>query len=350
MTLATKRASLLILALLITAGSLFPSIQNKFTNWDDGEYVTENTLIRDISPASIKGMFVEPVSSNFHPLTIFSFAVEYKFAGLNPFFYHLTNLVIHLLNTGFVFLFIYLLCRNGPVAFLTALLFGIHPLHVESVAWISERKDVLYTFFYLSSLIAYIRYLERANAGAYVLSFLLFILSCLAKSMAVTLPAVLLLIDYYRSGKLTRGNIIAKVHFFAVSAAVSFIAVMTQRAQEVIERTQEVFGSLMNVYVAVKGICFYLWKIIIPVHLSAIYPMPPAVRGGELALDIAVVAALSLAIYFSRKKSRIYIFGGLFFLITILPVLKFIPIGNAIFAADRYTYVPSIGFCQTFPF
>ncbi len=152
---------------------------------------------------NVKTIMTTPIMGNYHPLVIISYAWEYFFFKLNPAPYHIINLVIHLLNCILVFYFILRLSNSIPVAFITGLLFGIHPLHVESVAWISERKDVLYAFFYLISLICYLSYLERRPAYKYYFfSFFFFFLSILSKPMAITLPLILFLLDYFHRQKI----------------------------------------------------------------------------------------------------------------------------------------------------
>lgn len=150
---------ILIVVFFLTLLSFYPSINNGFTNWDDNKYVTEN---KGLAQNKMTDYFLKDkfVASNFHPLTMISLTIDYSFAKLNPKQYHIVNLVFHLLNVILVFAFIYLLTGFWQSASLVALLFGIHPMHVESVAWISERKDVLYTFFYFSSLLTYIYYIK----------------------------------------------------------------------------------------------------------------------------------------------------------------------------------------------
>lgn len=149
--------------LLLTYIAFYPSLKNGFTNWDDNVYIGENALIKSLSGDNIKKMFntENAVSNNYHPVTILSLAIDYKLSGYDPKTYHVTNLLFHLLNTALVFWFIFLLSGNKiVVASIVALFFGIHPMHVESVAWISERKDVLYTFFFMAALICYYKYIH----------------------------------------------------------------------------------------------------------------------------------------------------------------------------------------------
>ena len=206
---SSVRSPLLWLAgvLVLTYIAFFPSIKNGFTNWDDNVYVAENSLITKLSGDHVKQIFntANSVSNNYHPLAILSLALDYKISGYNPKTYHITNLLFHLLNTALVFWFIFLLSgKKVHAATITALFFGIHPMHVESVAWISERKDVLYVFFFMAGLIAYYKYISISGKNKvflYVFVLLLFLLSVLSKAMAVVFPMVLLLIDYYKGRK-----------------------------------------------------------------------------------------------------------------------------------------------------
>lgn len=212
-----KPMHLALIVSLITFFVYIPSLWNGFINWDDDRYVYENAVISSsITLDFIKKTLLSVYYYNYHPLTIFSYAIDYAVWELNPFGYHLTNIILHTLNTFLVFILVSRLMecgflKNPPpslkedntfsliAASMTALLFGIHPIHVESVAWISERKDVLCAFFYLLSLLCYIDYasMESKNRKSYIVSLISFILALMSKPMAVSLPAVLLLLDFY---------------------------------------------------------------------------------------------------------------------------------------------------------
>ena len=200
-----KKIFLIAGILIITFLVYFPSLHNELLKtWDDQAYVTHNDLIKSLSFDNIKRIFREDrgLYANYHPLTTLSLAVNFQFSKLDSPGYHVTNLLFHLLNTLLVFIFIYKLCgRRLEIAAVVSLLFGLNPMHVESVSWISERKDVLYTFFFLLSVIAYQYYLKRNDFKFYFLSILLFLCSLLSKAMAASLPLVLLLIDYFLKRK-----------------------------------------------------------------------------------------------------------------------------------------------------
>ena len=152
---------------VVTFISFYPALKNNFTNWDDDKYVTENKVIRSISPKNIASVFTSFFAGHFQPVTILSFLLEYHLFKLNPFGYHLTNLILHLLNCLLLFWLIFILTGKISIAWITAIFFGIHPLQVESVAWISERKNVLYAFFFLGAMICYFYYLKKDKALKY---------------------------------------------------------------------------------------------------------------------------------------------------------------------------------------
>jgi hypothetical protein len=208
-------AYLILILVGITAICFFPMLKNGFTNWDDELYVINNALLRG---PDLKGIFTQPVVSNYHPLTIISLAINYSISATEPWSYLLLNLVLHLINTILVFKFIHAISdRKTIVAFLTALLFAIHPMHVESVAWISERKDVLYTPFFLLSLLQYWKYLLTEKQKWLWLCFLFFIFSILSKPAAIVLPILLFLLDYWKSRSFNRKQMLEKIPFFLVT-------------------------------------------------------------------------------------------------------------------------------------
>ena len=333
------------LVLMVTLIAYFPTLNNKFTNWDDPVYVTENEGIRNLSGDHLKAIFTEPVSLNYHPLTMFSLAVNYSISEAKPFGYHLTNLMLHLLNTFLVFLFIQGLTKgNWMVAALTALLFGVHPMHVESVSWISERKDVLYAAFYLGALVFYQRYIDKQQWSSYVIVLVLFLLSSLSKAVAVTLPVVLLLMDYYTGRKLSWKWLWEKTPLFILSIIFGITALNIQAEGAIAEF--EVFTIFQRIMFGSYGILMYLEKLFWPMRLSAFYPYPNLDDLGNLPLIFYIapwlVLLLLAAMVWSFKKTKVAIMGGMFFLVTIALVLQIISVGRAIMA-DRYTYLPYIG-------
>src|SRR4030095_2339305 len=181
--------------LLFTGICFFPMLKNHLTNWDDEYYVVQNALLPGPDWA---GIFSKPVVSNYHPITIATLAANYSMTGLDASSYLISNLLLHLINTGLVFYFIWLISgKKLWVAAFSAIVFGIHPMHVESVAWVSERKDLLYTLFFLLSLIQYLYFLNNKSNKNLIYCFIFFALSILSKPAAIILPFILVLLDYW---------------------------------------------------------------------------------------------------------------------------------------------------------
>jgi len=327
----------------ITTLCLCPLLGNGFTNWDDHYYVLNNSLLR--GPDWV-GILTRPVVSNYHPLTVLSLAGNYVISGTNPWSYLLCNLLLHLVNTVLVYWFAYLLSgKQRWVALFTALLFGIHPMHVESVAWVSERKDVLYTLFFLLSLIAYWRYLQSNRAIRYLACFLLFVCSLLSKPAAIVLPLVLLLLDYWKKRPFTRRVVLEKIPFFVVAG---LFAVITLKLQSVTAMTSlDLYPFWVRLFFASYAVMIYLARFFVPYPLSAFHPFPPPDHlGWTIYLSPVVLLALMFLIWHFRRN-RLVVFGSLFFLINIMLVLQLVPIGMAI-VSERYTYVPYIALAFLF--
>lgn len=341
--------------LLITYICFSPALTDKkeFTNWDDPGYVTEQPLVKKLSKENIKTLFKPEtqVMLNYHPLTMISLAVNYHFSKLKAKPYVLTNIFIHLLNTFLVFIFLYLISKKKFwVGTIGSLWFGIHPMHVESIAWVAERKDVLYCFFFLLSCIVYLRYIETKKWIHLVGVFVLFVLSCLSKAMAVPLPLVLLLLDYYYQRKINFKTITEKIPFLLVAVSVGYNAVKIQSMGAIAE--YEVFTTLQRLMFASYGFVMYWVKLFLPVNLSAFYPYPALDENKSLPAFFNLVPFIALIMLFipfwllykkgSKEKLRMYIFGMGFFILMIALVLQFISVGVVIMA-DRYTYLPYIG-------
>ena len=335
-----------LLIIILTFLSFSSSLDNDFTNWDDDRYVTENHLIRDLSWDSAKIIFVTSFQKAYsQSLALLSYSLEYRFFKLNPFIYHLDNVILHILNSLLVFYLILLLSENVSVSFVSALLFGVHPLHVESVAWVSERKDVLSTFFFLLTVICYLKYRVRERVLYYGISLIFFAFALLSKAMVVTLPFILFLCDYLADRKFDRRVFSEKIPFFVLSGIFGVINLFVFKSADAIDSTR-IFSLTKNILIAVRGVIFYLGKTIVPFNLSAIYPYPRTVsiREPEFFFSLILFLILIVLLWYARRYTRKAIFGSLFFFITILPVLKLLPFSGAGSAtSDRYMYIPSIG-------
>ena len=330
----------ILVVLIVAAVALFPMLQNGFTNWDDLLYVTNNKLLHHLSWDGIKAIFSTPLVSNYHPLTVLSLALNYQVSELQPFGYHLTSLIFHLLNTWLVYVFIMKLSfRKHWIALFVALIFAIHPMHVESVAWVSERKDLLYTLFFLLSMIVYLDYIDKGGVKKLLLIGLLFTLSLLSKPAAVVLPVVLLLLDYYRQRKFNTRVILEKIPFLILSVVFGIVAIQIQSQKAL--ASLEVYSFIDRIQFAGFGFLWYLVKFVVPSSLSALHPYPLGTLNVlYMAAPFVSAGLLGYLVFF--RKSRLLTFSILFYLVTIALVLQLLSVGTAV-VAERYTYVPYIG-------
>jgi len=303
--------------------------------------VTENALMTN---PTLHGILTTPYAGNFHPLTMASLVLNYTLSGMNAGSYHWLNLLLHLANTAFVFFFIRKLSGGRLwTSVLTALFFGIHPMHVESVAWISERKDVLYAFFYLIGLLTYLRYLETKGWSWLLCAWIAFVLSCASKPAAVVFPLTLLAIDWFRRRPWRTGVWLEKIPFFAVSVVTGLLTI---KAQVTVGATvaSGIWNLPQRVLFACYGTVMYIVKLFLPFHLSAVYPLPSATAqlGVRFYVAAGILAVAIPAILYVCRRVRPVIFGIAFFFINIALVLQVFTVGAALMA-DRYTYLPYIG-------
>ena len=323
-----------------------PSLSGGFLNWDDPKYIIDNAYIKNFSWAGFKAMFFNYYGGNYHPFTALSNAIEYKMFGLNAKVYHCINLLIHLINALLVFKVIMLLCNEVKVAVLVSLLFGIHPMHVESVAWISERKDVLYTFFYLIAIIKYIRFQEgNGNYKQYFLLILAFFCALLSKSAAVTLPLTLIVIDFYFQKKINFFLIVNKIPLFIFSILFGIIALHSQRVEGSLSDLTSVFFLSDRIFLILYSILFYVVKLFIPIGLSAFHAYPDKVNNllpWYFYFSPLMFGLIFYMVFKLKEFKKILIFGFLFYFFNIILVIQLIPVGLAI-VAERYTYVSYIG-------
>jgi len=328
------------LILLITFIVYRVSLSNGFVNWDDDKYIQNNPLITSID---LKALFSTYVMGNYHPFTMLGYAIEYQFFGLNATGYHVIDLLLHLVNVLLVFYTVFYLSNKTIVALIACLFFGIHPMHVESVAWASELKDLLYSFFFLASYIFYLKYVKDQNKKFYFFSLLLFLCSLLSKGMAVSLPVVLLLTDYFKGRKIIKQTVIEKLPFFLLAIIFGIVAVYAQKSLGATEST--VFQFSQRIIFAGYAFITYLIKLLIPLNLSSYYPYPIKVGGiipAQYYIYLVIVLGLVIYIFYFHRHSKKIIFGTAFFTVTIFFVLQLFPVGDTVMA-DRYCYIPSIG-------
>jgi hypothetical protein len=332
---------------LLTIATHVRGLQGQFVEWDDTSHITQNVFIRTLTLKSIRAMFTEPVAKLYCPLTWLSFAVDYRIWGRDPFGYHFTNLLLHVVNTLLVLVLAYRLVRDRaqhaiPVALLTGALFGVHPLWVESVAWATERKDVLFGFFFLLGLLAHLSRATGGRRSAYWISFGCFIASALAKPAAITFPVVLLLLDAFWARRIAWRE---KIPFFIVAViigAANFVAQASGKGETVAGAEVVPLWARLGLV----GYCslFYVKKFLWPTHLSAIYPTfdelgwtPLTAVGYLLAFTVVTAAVVAL-----RKRAPVLLSSWLFYLITLSPTIGLVPVGIHV-VADRFSYLPLVG-------
>ncbi|HEY2385976.1 MAG TPA: tetratricopeptide repeat protein [Candidatus Binatia bacterium] len=334
----------LALAAVVVA-AYAPALRGQFLEWDDNIYVLRNPYVRGLSWANVRWAFTTFHTGNWIPLTWLSHALDGTLWGLNPVGHHATALLLHVANTVLVFVVWRALTGALWRSAAVAALFGLHPLHVESVAWIAERKDLLSALCWLGALGAYVAYARRPSASRYAVVMLAFAAGLLAKPMGVTLPLVLLLLDWWPLGRWSRGAIVEKAPFAALAAVAATVAVAAQRAEGGIrDRSLVPIGArLAN---AVVSYVRYLELAVWPARLSPWYSHP-ALEGEPLSPGVVVASAAFVvgvtvyAIAGARRRPHIAV-GWAWYVVTLLPVIGIVQVGGQAMA-DRYTYLPLLG-------
>ncbi len=349
-----SRILLVCLALAgITCALYWPVLGNAFVNYDDNTYITENAhVLHGLNWPDLKWAFTTGHTGYAHPVTWLSHQLDYQLYGAWAGGHHLTNLAIHVANTLLLFLLFWRLTRDlWPSAFVAAL-FAVHPLHVESVAWIAERKDVLSGLFFLLTLHAYAAYTTKRQVSHYLLALGLFVLGILSKPMLVTVPGVLLLLDYWPLGRLTlrqgkrdpaiwptiRRLIVEKIPFALVAVGWSILTFALQKEVGAVGQ-QEIALRMAN---AVVSYATYLWTTFWPQHLAVFYPYPTSIPLWTVLVSVALLVLVSV-LCLARWRSSPYLSVGWFwYLGMLLPVIGLIQAGGQAHA-DRYAYLPQIG-------
>jgi tetratricopeptide (TPR) repeat protein len=345
--------NLIALALtLVTLIVYLPVTGHGFLDYDDDEYVTENPIVQNgLTLAGIKWAFTTNWASNWHPLTWISHMADCTLFDLNPGPHHLVNVIFHALNAALVFLlWLRLTNQTWPAAFVAAL-FAWHPLHVESVAWIAERKDVLSTFFALLALISYAKYVQANARRSYWFALLFFFLGLLSKPMLVTLPFVMLLLDFWplnriqasrtATVRLTPQHLVKeKIPFFVLTTASCVVTFLAQHHGQAVATLEDVPVSfrLENATVATA---IYLAKMFWPAPLAVCYPLEP-ISPTAFFFAAGLLATIFTIVWLARDRNPCWLTGWLWFLGMLVPVIGLVQVGSAAMA-DRYTYLPSIG-------
>lgn len=339
---------------LVTFASYWQVKSNALIDFDDPLYVIDNKGIQSaFTLDAFKWAFTTNQAYNWHPLTWFSLMLDYRLFGLEPEGYHLTNLAFHIANTLLLFYVLYLMTGALWRSAFVAALFALHPLHVESVAWVSERKDVLSTFFWLLTMCFYVRYIKRPSIAAYILVFIALALGLMAKQMLVTLPFVLLLLDYWPLNRsFNRQSTIDNRHFslslyekiplFALSLIASLIVLYVQ-SKATLVRGMHQFPIGFRIENALLAYAGYIGKLFYPLNLGILYPYPltnpPMLQVAAAGL---LLLGVTIAVFSFSLNRRWLIVGWLWYLSTLVPVIGLVQVGLQSMA-DRYTYIPLIG-------
>lgn len=340
-----------MMLLLLLVVSIYGQVaSHEFVNYDDGTYITANRDIQEgFSAKSLAWAFTSTYTGNWHPVTWLSHIFDYSVFGENPKGHHLTNAAFHAINTLLLFRLLCLLTGSAWRSAFVAALFAVHPLHVESVAWAAERKDVLSAFFWMLTMLAYVRYVKASSTGSYSLIVVFLSLGLMSKPMVVTLPLVLLAMDLWPLKRLdinqpfvpvVRRLMIEKLPLFALVIVSGLVTFHAQKAGGAVADLDMVHPS-MRIANAAIAYSAYIWKTFWPTGLAVIYPHPinavpilPALLAGLFIVAVTVLVVRSGKPYLTA--------GWAWFLITLLPVIGLVQVGRQAMA-DRYTYIPHIG-------
>src|SRR5713226_9608110 len=355
-----------VLIALVTFAAFLPTLQNQFVNWDDDTNFLGNPHYRGLGWTHLRWMWTTHMG-HYIPLTWMTLGLDYLLWGMNPVGYHLTSLLLHAANAVVFFFVVHrilTLALPSPserghalavAAGFAALVFAIHPLRVESVAWATERRDVLSGLFYLLTILMYLRACEREERGRrwHWLAVATFVCALLSKSMVVNLPVVLLILDVYPLRRLggalgwwsaaARRVYVEKIPFVLLAAAASAIAVMAQLSVHVAASLDHL-STLARLAISAYGVSFYLWKMVVPLNLSPLYELPPTVNpwAAPFILSYGLVLAITAIVLAFRRRVPGLPAAWVAYIVVLVPVLGLFQSGPQI-AADRYTYLAGLG-------
>jgi len=353
-----------LLLTILTLSIYYPVGQFEFINYDDPGYVTQNRWVQSgLNRLSVKRAFTSFELANWHPLTWLSHTLDVTLYGMNPGAHHLTNVQFHILNTLLLFLVLLRMTNRMWKSAVVAALFAIHPLHIESVAWVSERKDVLSAFFFMLTLWCYAAYVERPSLIRYLLVMVMFVLGLMAKPMLVTLPFLLLLLDYWPLDRLRHPDKIVfltpKQHdtcskwllsgylilektplimLSGISSIVTFIAQQEGKAVSPLD-SLPIIVRIANSLVSYVN---YIWKLVFPINLSVLYPYPNVLPLWKTGGSFLILILFSRVVIHNTAKKPYMITGWFWFMGMLVPVIGLVQVGIQSMA-DRYTYLPAIG-------
>lgn len=330
----------LCLVALTTFFVFLPNINNDFLKcWDDHIYVVDNVLIQDLTLSNLQSIFSTYTLGNYHPLTLLLYAVEYSCFQMEPSGYHVVSIVLHVINCLLVCWLIYLMSGSLGVALVTGLLFAIHPLRVESVAWIADQKDLLCAFFFFITLILYLLFRAKKSYWYYWLGLFTLVLSIFSKAVAITLPVLLVVVDYFKGRKFDRTFFLEKIPYFLVAFGSGVLAIVARQSYQY-QLQETAFTFFEKVFMNIHRLVFYyLVRIFAPIRLVSLKPYVT----GHVALPISALVLLIAIVFFiifSLKHTKKIFMGSAFFFITLSPALFVVVLG---YSADRFTYLSSIG-------
>ncbi|MCL4216959.1 MAG: glycosyltransferase family 39 protein, partial [Candidatus Hydrogenedentes bacterium] len=325
---------------------LSPVLTAGFLNWDDTIHLLSNETIRTLSPANLKTIFTSTMEGAYMPVTLLSYAIEHAIAGYSPWIYHTTNLLIHAV-TSVLIVFLGLRLRLPLAgALIAALVFALHPMHVETVAWVSDRKGVLSTCFATASLLCYAGFAEERQKRQYALTGFFLLLALLSKPIAVPIPATYFLVDWLRQRPVSRKMLIENAPFLLLAAAFAVVTVLAEKEIGAMELKSD--GYNPSRFLWFGCVAWYPIKFFLPYKLAPLYvnPLPGEhlFNTTTLYLSAVFVVVALVGAFAATKKSRWLFFASAFYVLTIAPVARFVPLG-AMLVADRYMYLPSLGLC-----
>ncbi|MDM8525127.1 tetratricopeptide repeat protein [Desulfococcaceae bacterium HSG8] len=340
-----KTELLICLFLVISTFAVYWQVRHhEFVAFDDDDYIINNPRVRaGLTPESITWAFTSAYASNWHPLTWLSHMTDIQLYGINPGQHHLTNVLLHIMNSLLLFFVLRRMTGDLWKSGFAAALFALHPLHAESVAWVSERKDLLSTFFWMLTLWSYIRYVESPGMNTGLPVLVCFTLGLMSKPMLVTLPFVLLLLDYWPLNRLSApcSLLLEKIPLFVLSAVSSVITFIVQQGGGAV-KSPEIYPFDLRIANALVSYMNYILKTVWPSELAFLYPYPRTIPGWQIALATLLLILISLLAIRQIKQRPYLIVGWLWYLGTLVPVIGLVQVGLQSMA-DRYTYIPLIG-------
>ncbi|OFX69189.1 MAG: hypothetical protein A2X12_11450 [Bacteroidetes bacterium GWE2_29_8] len=338
-------AFVIIFISIILCIFIFKNILNGEFIWDDKLHVSQNDIIKSFDLNNLFNIFIPTDKYMYHPITILSYMIDYFFSKENTLFYHIHNLVLHILSSIALFFLLKKLLKNRVMSAFAVLIFSIHPMHVESVAWISGRKELLYTLFYIISTIFYLNYVEKKQKISYFISILFFILSVLSKPSAAILFLTLLLIDYYYNNSFKLKYIYNKIPYIIIGLSILIIPFTFEKSVHSISSLTNLYPIYDRVFFPSFILLSYLLGFILPINISAFHSFP--IKDGHLLpyeyyISLPIMLLLIFVIVKQKFDKKYLVFGLLYFIINSIMVMHIIPFGTSLLA-DRYTYNSYIG-------